>query len=332
MTICMVRVSRRAFTLVELLVVIAIIGILIALLLPAIQAARMASLRTSCKNNIKQLGLAAQNYIDGYKRFPVGLQGPSGLSKGSFKPPSTNVMIELLPFIEQTALVKTFDKMAPGGTGNAPGPNTGTSANSNPNTVAAQVVTNFLCPASTLPQQSDVSGFVFGNNAYAGNGGTRIYHPFDDPAKKFAASKKFNDGLFNIVEFGDKGVSIRQVVDGLSKTYAFGERKHEDPEFDRLYPSFPLVGWSGWAWTRVYQSVGDTIGHTAVPLNYMIPANVSRDPFVDNRLSAWGSFHGGGANFCMADGSVHYLNDDIDFRTYQRLSTIRGGETVSLPE
>src|SRR5689334_16324327 len=102
------RTRISGFTLVELLVVIAIIGILIALLLPAVQAAREASRRTSCKNNLKQLGLSCWAYLDGHKRFPVGLQGPSGLRPGTdplaFQAPATNLIIELLPYLDQKNL------------------------------------------------------------------------------------------------------------------------------------------------------------------------------------------------------------------------------------
>src|SRR5262249_34442484 len=105
--------KRCAFTLVELLVVIAIIGVLVALLLPAIQAAREAARRTQCANNIKQLGLAAMNFISVKKAFPVGLQGPSVFHSGDPNyegPVWTNVMVEVLPFIEQTNLQSAFDK------------------------------------------------------------------------------------------------------------------------------------------------------------------------------------------------------------------------------
>jgi prepilin-type N-terminal cleavage/methylation domain-containing protein len=316
----------RGFTLVELLVVIAIIGILIALLLPAVQAARLTALRTSCQNNIKQLGLACTNYLSARKRFPVGLSGPSVVGPGSSGTKVwTNVMVELLPFIEQANIVASFDKS--NSTGNSPGPNTG-NGNSNPGTVAAQVVFNFRCPATTLPAQNNVSGFVFGTNDYAGNGGTRIYHPTGDPNKPKAAAKMYNDGLFNIVEQNDPGITVRNVKDGLSKTLMFGERKHEDKEFDRLYTQYPLAGWCGWAWTSVPNSVGDNLGHSAVPINYMIPPGALGGNYVNDRLSAWGSYHVGGANFCLADGAVMFYADSMDLKVLQALSTIAGGETA----
>src|SRR6476469_4181326 len=112
--------GKCAFTLVELLVVIAIIGILVALLLPAIQAARAAARRTQCANNIKQLGLAAMNFISAKKVFPVGLQGPSVFHTGDAAyegPIWTNVMVEVMPYMEQNNLQTAFDKKNP--TGNA---------------------------------------------------------------------------------------------------------------------------------------------------------------------------------------------------------------------
>jgi prepilin-type N-terminal cleavage/methylation domain-containing protein/prepilin-type processing-associated H-X9-DG protein len=313
--------ARRGFTLVELLVVIAIIGILVALLLPAIQAARAAALRTSCKNNIKQLGLAGQSYLSTHKRFPVGLQGPQLVVAA--KAPYTNLMIEIMPFIEQDNLVKAFDKKTP--TGNQAGPNTGTAGSTT--SIAAQVITNFICPSSPLPTTNTVSGFVFGSNSYAGNGGTRIYE-FRSNSSSLVSARKNNDGLFNHVNPDDKGVALRAVSDGLSKTLMFGERKLDDPEFDRLYSTFPLAGWSGWAWTETKNSIGDYTGHSAAPINYTIPPNASGNNFVDLRLSAWGSFHTGGATFCMADGSVHFLEEDMELKTLQALSTIRKGENV----
>ena len=124
------------------------------------------------------------------------------------------------------------------------------------------------------------------------------------------------------------GVALREVTDGTSQTLMFGERNHEDPEFDRFYPSFPLAGWCGWAWTAELNSVGDNLGHAAVPINYMIPANTATSELRDQRLCAWGSLHAGGANFCKADGSVRFYTDSMALEILQALSTKAGEETV----
>jgi prepilin-type N-terminal cleavage/methylation domain-containing protein/prepilin-type processing-associated H-X9-DG protein len=323
---------KSGFTLVELLVVIAIIGILVALLLPAIQAAREAARRTQCSNNIRQLGLASMNYVSARQAFPPGLQGPSGCPGGTgvSTPPFTNLMVESMTYIEQDNLNRNFDKTK--GTGNQLGPNTNPAGSTD--TVAAQIVVNFRCPSTQLPAQNTVSGFIFGTNDYAGSGGTRIFAPLADPRKLNAACKSINDGLFNWVNPRDTGVTIKKVTDGTSKTLMFGERMHEDPVFDQLWPAFPMNQWCGWAWTDQKNAVGDFLGHTAVPINYKIPQGTtggSTSPEVYDRIGAFGSYHSGGANFCFADCSVTFLRDDLDLKIFQALSTIRGAETVDPP-
>ncbi len=325
------QANRRGFTLVELLVVIAIIGILIGLLLPAVQAAREAARRMQCANNIKQMGLSGINYANAVGYFPVGLQGPTFFGNARNSTNFTNLTVELLPYLEQSGIQTNYKKNVP--TGASVGtPNTGTASAPG---IVAQIIPTFRCPSTLLPEQNSVSDVVFGCIDYAGNGGTRIYNfkgvgPTDPPAQ--IAAKRNNDGLFNLCEQSEIGTLPAQITDGLSNTLMFGERKHMDDVFDSFYPQYPLPGWCGWGWTSALNSVGDIIGHSAVPINYMIPATATDvDAQVNNRLSAWGSFHVGGANFCLVDGSVHFYNDNMALTTLQALSTIRGGETVVSP-
>src|SRR5262249_36901587 len=160
--------------------------------------------------------------------------------------------------------------------------------------------------------------FIFGTNDYAGNGGVRIYHPTTDTRKQYAAARFFNGklwngGVFNIFELGDRSTSVGQVTDGLSKTLLFCEGNHGDRGFDRLYTAYPLANWSGWAWTKVENSVGDNLGHAAVPINYTIPpgSTGSSTNLINDRLCAWGSYHAGGANFCLCDSSVSFYSDSM---------------------
>jgi prepilin-type N-terminal cleavage/methylation domain-containing protein/prepilin-type processing-associated H-X9-DG protein len=355
---------RCGFTLVELLVVIAIIGVLIALLLPAVQAARESARLSQCANNLKQIGLANLNYVDSKKVFPVGLQGPSAFNCGTlsvspanYTTPATNLLVEILPFIDEENLAALFDKTIvttdsyhPGVTTNSHPPVGGNGkgnagigqASAAASALSANVFYEFRCPSSNLPTTSaQVPGsntsYVWGLNTYAGNGGTLIYNYYSGNNSWTGAAKVNNNGLFNIVERGDVGNSPRRVTDGLSKTFLYGERAHYDPVFDSVYTTYPIETWSGWAWTFPCNGVGDNLGHTAVGINYMMPqgsasaSNVAT--LINYRIAAWGSFHSApGANFGFADGSVQFLENNTDLTSVlQPLSTIAGNEIFELP-
>jgi prepilin-type processing-associated H-X9-DG protein len=255
-------------------------------------------------------------------------------------------MVEVMPYMEQDNLQTAFDKKSP--TGNATGTNTRGLNDST--SIAAQIVVNFRCPSSLLvPQNTVTPGYVFGTNDYAGNGGTRVYDPVADPRRRLAAAKptggvnpnlvvppqtvpQYNDGLFNIVERGDTGTGLKKITDGLSKTFMFGERSREDTEnaVGKL-TSYSLDGWCGWAWTSKVNSVGDNLGHSAVPINFLVPSGSSNTHDAWDRICAWGSSHSGGANFCYSDGSVSFLPDSTDLTVLQALSTISGQEITNAP-
>jgi prepilin-type N-terminal cleavage/methylation domain-containing protein/prepilin-type processing-associated H-X9-DG protein len=351
-------IARKfGFTLVELLVVIAIIGILVALLLPAIQAAREAARRTQCTNNIKQLGLASMNYVSARKGFPVGLQGPVGCGTQPVAGPRwTNVMVEVMPYIEEGNLQSQFDKTKP--TGNNSGGAYSTNITTDTSSVGAQVIASFRCPSTVLPGQVTVSTYIFGTNDYAASGGTTVfYYPtvaanapgrFDAPdpvaaglvnsaaapaCKSPGSDGKSNDGLFNWVSSGDIGTPIKKVTDGTSHTFMFGERQHEDPAFDQAYLAFPLSGWCGWAWNDQKNAVGDFMGHAAQAINFKFPAGGPAPPSwqIADRIAAYGSNHSGGANMCMADCSVSFMADSTDRVVLWALATIHGNEVVTNP-
>ena len=317
---------RTGFTLVELLVVIAIIALLIGLLLPAVQKVREAANRIQCGNNLKQLALAARLYHDARRKFPNGVHPVDFITGGHAN--GTCWAVELLPDLEQESLKKRWDTTEFGN--NVAGGRDATTA---------QVLPVLLCPSDPLPdpvyhfvdelpQYAYAWGF-YGLSSYGGNAGKRS---FPGPAKLT------RDGIF----WWDSRVGLRDVTDGASTTFLFGERSHLDPEFDRLAlaynPPFYPLGKSG-KWAAVFATGGGSLPErllsTPVPINYRVPAGTTPDEFGgptgarNNRLRAFGSGHPGGASFAFADGSVRFVSDRIPLETLQALSTRAGGEVIS---
>jgi prepilin-type N-terminal cleavage/methylation domain-containing protein/prepilin-type processing-associated H-X9-DG protein len=314
---------RDAYTLVELLVVIAIIGILMALLLPAVQKIRESANRITCANNLRQLALAAHAYHDERGSLPPGVVIVN--TTGGRFAGGTNLWVELLPYLEQGNLYNRWDyndyrNNVAGGT----------------DTTTARVLKLFLCPSDALInyvfslQLDDpfawASGF-YGLSSYGGNSGT-----VSGGGGDFSASL---DGVF----FRNSRVRLTDIKDGTSNTFLFGERFHRDPQFDRLTlaldPSFyPLAGWGCWAscWHPL-GSLGDVLLGTLAPINYLVPPNSNDSDFSweDFRLNAFGSGHSHGANFAFADGTVRFVTEHISLPMLQAASTRDGGEVADVP-
>jgi prepilin-type processing-associated H-X9-DG protein len=190
------------------------------------------------------------------------------------------------------------------------------------------VVKIFLCPSSPLASQpqATVSGNVYGLNSYGGVAGRISFRAFTNST--FVIS---NDGMFYI----NSRVRMNGISDGTSNTFMFGERYHRDPNFDRMYTNFPIIGWSGWAWCDQGNAIGDFLVGAAQPINWMIPAsatgpNSSANPWVQQRLSTMGSGHSGGANVGLADGSVRFVRDSVPLVMLQAYCTRAGGEVANL--
>jgi len=314
---------RRGFTLIELLVVIAIIAILIGLLLPAVQKVRDAAYRTQCANNLHQLSIAAQNFHDQSNRFPVGLCW-TGTPVNPTQPQpyfptnqsARNLMIEMLPYFEQTALERNwnYDPAA-----------LGSVLATDERGISAQIIKTLLCPSDPLPkivQPVSTSAFgtrYYGMNSYCGNSGRRSYF-YDDMT---------HDGIF----FVNSRVRHSDINDGSSNTIMFAERNHRDPEFDRIYPTYPLYVWGGWAFVTPRNSVADYLIGGEVPINYRVPttAPVGSFPHIDDRLTSIGSAHSGGANVALADGSVRFLPERLSVSILSALSTRSGVPGVTEP-
>jgi prepilin-type N-terminal cleavage/methylation domain-containing protein/prepilin-type processing-associated H-X9-DG protein len=327
--------SRRgAFTLIELLVVIAIIGILIALLLPAVQKVREAANRAKCSNHLKQLGLAAHNFHDTNLRFPPAVSCVPPAPPPNFPPPidpqdpvkgskSYSLMVALMPYIEQDNLEKNIDPFLY----NTKGYDSQYNFCLGPDSLGAQVIKILVCPSDPLPNPpvstytSGSTTYYFGISSYGGNAGTiGTYYT--------AATQ---DGVFCV----NSRIRIADITDGSSNTFLFGERWHYDPTFDKLYPKSPINTYGGWAWSNSISLEDVTLsadGNT--PINYLIPTTVTSDNgyvYEDKRLRAFGSGHGGGANFCMADGSVRFFPDSTDVITLNLLAVRNDGKVITLP-
>jgi prepilin-type N-terminal cleavage/methylation domain-containing protein/prepilin-type processing-associated H-X9-DG protein len=304
--------NPRGFTLVELLVVIAIIGILVALLLPAVQAAREAARRIKCTNSLKQLGLASHSFHDSHREFPPGLDQIKVNQSPKYR--GTSLFTFLLPHYEQGNLLADWDYDFP--LNNTQG---GEAARS------ATILSMLLCPSDQIRKNPTViDGRYYGVSSYGGNGGTRSTHP----------KKATCDGIFYTTgpasepEPNQKPVKLSMVMDGTSQTILFGERNH----FDRNFETFAAVGWvdsldlfGTWAAIGGRKNIADVTMSAYTVINYEIPfdyANLgSASPpassasdfevYEDRRESAFGSRHPGGANFALTDGSVRFLSETL---------------------
>jgi prepilin-type processing-associated H-X9-DG protein len=239
-------------------------------------------------------------------------------------------MISMLPYFEQDNLYKKWDFNSYAN--NTAGGRTSTTA---------QVIQILLCPSDPLPDpvqhvSSQEGDNYFGMNSYCGNAGSKSFfpgYPTDNPPWHTMSK----DGIF----FGDSKVRMADISDGTSNTFLFGERYHRDPEFDRIYPQYPIANWGGWAWVYPVNSVADFMLSACVPpnlannvvlINYKVPpaAGVGDFRYINDRLSAYGSGHTGGANFAMSDGSVRWFSEGTPSLVLKQLSTRNGGEVIQL--
>ncbi len=292
--------TTSGFTLVELLVVIAIIGILIGLLLPAVQSAREAARRMQCSNNLKQMGLALHAYHTAVGCFP-----PGAMAISSGDAPGLHVF--LLPYLEQTAMAEQVD--------------TAKSVYSSPNAALGRMrLAMFECPsASSADDQLHPDQGYYTTN-YAGIMGPGIEDNDRIDLESSQCGDIHTDGIFYPLSH----TRIADIRDGTSNTLALGERTYELR-----------------VWTRGAYRTTSTACVSSTK-NIVWPINSDPEKLCYNNCSSgrtclfndlyFASNHPGGAQFAAADGSVHFLSEQIDMGLYQRLTTRSEGKFAALPD
>lgn len=323
-----IKKNVRGFTLIELLVVIAIIAILIALLLPAVQQAREAARRSTCKNNLKQIGLALHNYHDTHRAFPPGFISVTDAASTTFNGHSvwteagstttnsnfhgTSWMLMILPYVDQVPLYNNWNFAT-----NVVG-----------NSVHAQTdIPGFYCPSRRRKVRrvdtalqlnnhtkggNDYGGCVGGVNGFHDNGSLPCVHAVHKeqglPGASTSLNMKFSGGDLGIL-YGNSDTAIRDIDDGASNTIMLGE-------LQRLVGgSCPVRSQDGWAVGGVATLFDVSIDSGGGGLN-------------NNFFQSAGSDHVGGAHFGMGDGAVRFISENISGTLLDSLGSADGGEVT----
>jgi len=286
--------NRLGFTLVELLVVIAIIGVMVGLLLPAVQAAREAARRMSCSNNLKQIGIAVHNYHDTHRKFP-----PS-----SFNANKLAWTVHTLPFIEQQSLFEQFDMRLNW--------NAGTN-----NVLGMTRVNTYICPSLKSPLSSlgnggeAVGGVATFTTSYYGVMGPQGVNPNTNTQYPFSVVGVHGGFALNGFFKQNDQTRFADIIDGTSNTFMIGEISWDDRRGLRSRYRTWSRGHNQNDWTSGVKNLAQQINSDYTALfNSM----------------AFGSNHPGGCHFLLADASVSFLSDSTDFALLLATASTSGGE------
>ncbi len=298
---------RQAFTLIELLVVIAIIAILVALLLPAVQQAREAARRTSCKNKMKQIGLALHNYHDTHRTFPPGgvsAHSNSGTGWCSLAPGAGTSYsfapwtVLILPFLDESPRYENFNFSGPfisiqdnAAFGNSDAANRTEWLRNN---------SKYQCPSNPNASDSTLTNNYFGvqggeTASCSNSGGVRVW---------------MTSGTI----YHNSKVKMRDLTDGTSNVFLVGETKYQSTNqtISQYYT------WASSDWPRTLGSPAQ-VAAAVLPINSGTHTPETAHTF-DIQSRTFGSHHVGGCQFLMADGSIHFISENIDLTLYRTLA------------
>lgn len=342
---------RQAFTLVELLVVIAIIGVLIALLLPAVQAAREAARRMQCTNNIKQIGLALHGYHDQWNCFPPSESRPPSTSNPAAGTAYVNWVILILPFMEQLSVYNEFDRTLP-------------ITNAANATARGRIISTMLCPSDPYNQtpfngttynttKDYGDGWARGNYAANGTLAHRWYSTTTVYSGAFPNSAGWKSNAHRGVMGVNSSVGIAGITDGTSNTILVGEIRAGIVEADErgTWALGSASGSSLWCHSGIYDAYGinsrGTSADDSVGCQAARDAAGSPEALRDMGMACYAggtgnqqgvrSMHPGGANMGLADGSVRFIGESIQAKpsseskpsVWDRLNASADGQTIS---
>lgn len=320
-----IRLCRRGFTLVELLVTLGIVAVLVALLLPAVQAAREASRRTVCSNNLKQVGVALLHHETSHGSLPVGARQSINFGLSWW--------VDLLPHLEQTALFEALDRR---------GAHCGDPLRHarNARAIDALTISTLLCPSSTLEPLHPVGNVRVMMPSYVGISGASNEDGFREQRVNVCCLPE-NKGQISAggVLLANRGVWLRHVTDGLSNTLAVGECSESVMDSKGIVRRIDGGAPMGWITGTMasgtppeYQQPMATPCWNLTTIRYAPNmrdydrAGINQGRGANNPLV---SAHPGGVCGLVLDGSVRFLTDDMELRLLKRLATRDDGESAS---
>lgn len=331
---------EHGFTLVELLVVIAIIGILIGMLLPAVQQVREAARRIQCGNQMRQISLAMLNYESSNGHFPPGVQPRTdGVANGIPTTQQAPVLLMgngygwgtfILPFIEQNAIHAQLGEISSNFT-KPTLPDSGFQPQ-------LQTIATFICPSCPLPEEGGIRPAVEGHKSnYVGVMGPRWTEDDLDSLRDLNQIELVKEGPINGpveqclcqfpgILFFNSAITFGQIPDGSSNTFVVGERDGQLLNgFNDQGEQYRRAA-SVWCGPREAAWLNAVLGPTTADPRFTLN---SADGDFWTQWVPFSSSHPGGANFGRADGSVTFVPDEVDGRTFESMGTRNGGEVVN---